>query len=244
MAVILNIQTSAKFCSVAVTVDGAVDMILTDDKEMNHARFLAPAVEKLLEHLKSTGRRPDAVAVSSGPGSYTGLRIGLSFAKGLCFSRDIPLVTIPTLKIMAVKAQFKRFDWEGDELLVPMMDAGRNEVYAAVYDFALKPLTEPQPLILEADSLSGVIGAKKAVFIGDGSQKAEKILTQNGNYLFLGSDMPTAADMLALAEKAWREQDFADVAYSVPEYLKEYKAVIARNKVLDEARQTPSQKNN
>lgn len=233
MAIILNIETSAKFCSVAVTIDGAVDMVLTDDKEMNHARFIAPAVEKCLAHLKSTGREPEAVAVSMGPGSYTGLRIGLSLSKGLCYAREIPLIGIPTLKLLAVKAQFKRFDWEGDELLVPMVDARRKEVYTAVYDFALKPVMEPQPMILESDSLKKETEGRKVVFIGDGSVKAEEILDRNDNHIWLGGTMPTAADMLALAEKAMREKDFIDPAYSVPEYLKEYEAVVGSNKVLD-----------
>lgn len=230
---ILNIETSSKYCSVAITIDGGVDMVQTDNKDMNHARFLAPAVEKCLDHLKSMGRTPDAIAVSMGPGSYTGLRIGLSFAKGLAFSLGIPLIGIPTLKLMAVKAQFKRFDWEGDELLVPMVDARRQEVYTAVYDFALNPVLEGRPMILDSESLKEVIKEKKTVFIGDGTGKAREIMEPSDNYLWLGSEMPTAADMLALTEKAMRENDFIDPAYSVPEYLKEYDAVIGSNKVLD-----------
>lgn len=236
MSVILNIETSSRYCSVAVTVDGSVDMVLTDDKDMNHARFLAPAVEKCIEHLKSTGRAPEAVAVSIGPGSYTGLRIGLSFAKGLCFAREIPLITIPTLKLMAVKAQFKRFDWEGDELLVPMIDARRKEVYTAVYDFALNPVVEPKALILDGSSLKEETGGRKVIFIGDGTEKAETILDKSEDHIWLGHEMPTAADMLALAEKAMREEDFADTAYCVPEYLKEYDAVVGTNKVLESVR--------
>ncbi len=233
MATIINIETSSKYCSVAVTIDGSVDMTLTDDKDMNHARFLSPAVQKCLDHLRSTGRRPDAVAVSMGPGSYTGLRIGLSFAKGLCFAEDIPLIGIPTLKLMAVKAQFRRFDWEGDEVLVPMIDARRREVYTAVYDFALNPILGPRPLILEPDSLEKVLRDRKAVFIGDGTSKAQEILKKRDEDLWLGAMMPDASDMLALAEKAYREEDFIDTAYSVPEYLKEYEAVVGRNKVLE-----------
>lgn len=233
MPIILNIETSSKYCSVALTVDGAVDMVLTDDKDMNHAQFLAPSVEKLMEHLKSKGRQLDAVAVSSGPGSYTGLRIGLSFAKGLCFARNLSLITIPTLKLMAVKAQFMRYDWEGDELLIPMIDARRKEIYTAVYDFALNPLYGPVPLILEPDSFENLTSGKKTIFIGDGTVKAREILNPDDKREWLGEQMPTAADMLALAEKALREKDFADVAYCVPEYLKEYEAVIGTNKVLD-----------
>lgn len=231
MSVIINIETSSRFCSVAVTVDGAVDMVLTDDQDMNHARFLAPAVDKCLSHLSSTGRCPDAVAVSLGPGSYTGLRIGLSFAKGFCFGRNLPLIGINTLKLLAVKAQFKRFDWEGDELFIPMIDARRKEVYTAVYDPALREVREMSPVILQSDTFAD-LPDRRTIFIGDGTPKAREILSPKENYEWLGIDMPNAADMLALAEKAMREEDFMDLAYGIPVYLKEYEAVVGCNKVL------------
>ena len=123
MAIILNIETSSKICSVALTKDGAVEYQLEDTEGMNHAVRLAPFVEKCLEELKRKDEKLDAVAVSIGPGSYTGLRIGLSLAKGLCFSLGIPLIGVSTLKILAVKAMFRSFDWQGDEVLVPMIDA-------------------------------------------------------------------------------------------------------------------------
>ena len=125
MAVILNIETSGAVCSVAVTKDGAVEFQLENTEGMKHAEMLAPFGERCMEEIHRKGDRLDAVAVSIGPGSYTGLRIGLSLAKGLAFSRNVPLIGVPTLKILAVKAMFRNINWQGDEILLPMLDARR-----------------------------------------------------------------------------------------------------------------------
>lgn len=218
---ILNIETSSKICSVALCDEGATVFRRESDKDMEHSTLLAPYVEECMEYLTSREQRLDAVAVSLGPGSYTGLRIGLSLAKGLCFSKDIPLIGINTLEILAVKGLFRSMVWTGEELFVPMMDARRMEVYTAVYDAALKPLLPPQPLILQPDSYSEFKG-HKLVFIGDGVEKAKGFVEFEDSRWFAA--YPLASDMMVLSEKAYRERNFIDIAYSVPIYLKNFQA--------------------
>lgn len=232
MATILNIETSSRICSVAITRDGCLEFQLDEREGMNHAVKLAPFVERCMEELKRKEEKLDAVAVSMGPGSYTGLRIGLSLAKGLAFSLDIPLIGISTLEILAVKAMFSSMDFTGEELLVPMVDARRMEVYTGVYDFSLAPLMTPGPLVLDKDSYREFIqSGKQMFFFGDGSEKAKEVLAGE-NVHFRDGLMPMAKDMLALSEKAFRENRFIDIAYSVPDYLKEYQTTQPKNKFL------------
>ena len=223
MSTILAIETSGKHCSVALLHEGLAEFSREDEKEMNHARAIGSFVDECVKEAKRREWKIDAVAVSMGPGSYTGLRIGLSMAKGLCFSLGVPLIGVSTLKLIAVKAMFRNIDWQGDESLVPMIDARRMEVYTAAYDFRLDALIEPQPLILTADSYSGLPWGRQVYFMGDGSEKSKELLKGEGRH-WIDGIIPKASDMTALAEKAFREEDFIDLAYSVPEYLKEYEA--------------------
>lgn len=223
MSTILSIETSGKFCSVALIHEGLAEVSREDDIEMNHARAIGPFVDYCVAEARRREWKIDAVAVSMGPGSYTGLRIGLSMAKGLCFSLGVPLIGVSTLKLMAVKAMFRNIEWEGDEILVPMIDARRMEVYTAAYDFRLDALMEPAPLILTPDSYDALPKDRKVYFMGDGSEKSKEVL-KDDRFRWLAGINPKAADMTALAEKAFRENDFIDTAYSVPEYLKEYEA--------------------
>lgn len=227
MPVILNIETSSKICSVAVSKDGAVEFQLEDNEGMNHATKLAPFVEQCMQYLRRQELKLDAVAVSMGPGSYTGLRIGLSLAKGLAFSLDVPLIGVSTLQLLAVKAMFRNMDFQGDEILVPMIDARRMEVYTAAYDFRLNPLMDPAPLILDEQSYMSLPADRKVYFMGDGSVKGKGLIQHPGAYWIEGI-VPHAKDMLALAEKALREERFLDIAYSVPEYLKEYQTTVSK----------------
>lgn len=232
MATIINIETSSKICSVAITKDGCLEFQLDDSEGMNHAVKLAPFVERCMEELKRKEEKADAIAISLGPGSYTGLRIGLSLAKGLAYSLDIPLIGISTLQILAVKAMFSSMEWTGEEILVPMIDARRMEVYTAAYDFALNELMTPQPLILDENSYSDLIASgRKIIFFGDGASKAKELL-KGDNVIFKDGLMPMAKDMTALSEKYYRENRFIDKAYSVPEYLKEYQTTTPKNKVF------------
>lgn len=218
---ILNIETSGKICSVAVTEYGAIEFQLDDSEGMQHANKLAPFVDECMADLHRKGKKLDAIAVSIGPGSYTGLRIGLSLAKGLAYALDIPLIGVDTLKILAVKAMFRPYPWEGNEILVPMIDARRMEVYTAAYDFALNDMLAPQSLILDENSFAELIENNQVWFMGDGAEKAKKVI-HHPNAHFIDGLYPLAKDMMALSEKALRTGQFIDKAYSVPNYLKEY----------------------
>ncbi|MDE7346889.1 MAG: tRNA (adenosine(37)-N6)-threonylcarbamoyltransferase complex dimerization subunit type 1 TsaB, partial [Muribaculaceae bacterium] len=223
MSTILAIETSGKYCSVALIHEGLAEFTREEKEEMNHARAIGPFVEECVKEARRREWKIDAVAVSMGPGSYTGLRIGLSMAKGLCFSLNVPLIGVSTLKLIAVKAMFRNIEWQGDEILVPMIDARRMEVYTAAYDFRLDALMDPQPLILTEECYSELPKDRSIYFMGDGSGKSKELLKGEGRYWIEGVN-PRASDMTALAEKAFREEDFIDVAYSGPEYLKEYEA--------------------
>jgi tRNA threonylcarbamoyladenosine biosynthesis protein TsaB len=226
---ILNIETSGKICSVAITKDGVLEFQVDDKDGMQHANKLAPFVDKCMDELHRKGEKPDAVAVSIGPGSYTGLRIGLSLAKGLAFSLGVPLIGVDTLKILAVKAMFGPVNWQGDEILVPMIDARRMEVFTAAYDFALNEVVPAGPLIIDESSFAELLNKGKVYFMGDGAAKAVNVI-KHPNARFIEGILPMAKDMLALSEKAFRDEDFLDIAYSVPKYLKEYQTTTPKNK--------------
>lgn len=230
MPTIINIETSGKICSVALTRDGVLEFDLENRDGMKHAELLAPFVERAMEEVKRKEWNVDALAVSIGPGSYTGLRIGLSLAKGLAFSLGVPLIGVSTLKILAVKAMFRNFNFTGEEVLAPMIDARRMEVFTGAYDFSLKALQAPGPMILDNDSYATLLENREVWFMGDGAEKAKDVI-KSPNAKWLDGLDPLAKDMLALSEKAFREEDFLDIAYSVPEYLKEYQTTVAKPRI-------------
>lgn len=229
MACILNIETSTNVCSAALAIDGRVAWEKTSYEGHSHATLLGVYVEEALHEMQAKGGTLDAVAVSSGPGSYTGLRIGVSLAKGLCFGLGIPLLSIPTLKLLAHTAiQTRPID---DALYCPMIDARRMEVYAALFDSQLRPVRPAQADIVAETSYAEYLSAGKVCFFGDGAAKCQPVLTQP-NALFLENIYPLAANMARLAEEAYAAKQFEDVAYFEPFYLKEFQATIAKNKVL------------
>ena len=230
MATILNIETSGKICSVALTRDGVLEFNQENNDGMKHAELLAPFVERAMEEVKRKEWQVDAIAVSIGPGSYTGLRIGLSLAKGLAFSLGVPLIGVSTLKILAVKAMFRNFDFTGEEILSPMRDARRMEVFTGAYDFSLNEVETPGAKILDNNSFASLLANKQVWFMGDGSSKAKEVI-KSPNAHWIDNLYPMAKDMLALSEKAFRENDFLDIAYSVPEYLKEYQTTTPKAKI-------------
>ena len=231
MAVILNIDTSTDHCSVALTAEG---MVLAHQEEgggRNHAALLSDYIKYCLDFAREKELKLDAVAVSMGPGSYTGLRIGLSEAKGLAYALDIPLIGIDTLRIMACQVMFTQ-KLEGDEIFIPMVDARRMEVYTAAFDFALNPVMNQQALILDADSYADIIAKyPKILMFGNGSDKAKDIITAY-NVRFIPDIHPLAIDMIALADKAYSNRDFIDLAYSVPNYIKDFQATKPKNSVI------------
>lgn len=232
MAVILNIETSSTACSVALTAEG---MILAHREEMNgrnHASALSDFIKYCLDFAAGREMTIEAVAVSMGPGSYTGLRIGLSEAKGLAYALDVPLIGVDTLKLMTCQVMFSSDSLTGDEIFVPMVDARRMEVYTAAYDFALEPLMRQQPLILEGSSYGELLALGRPVlFFGDGSQKARDVIS-SPNASWIPDVTPLAVDMVALAEKAYASREFIDTAYSVPNYIKDFQATKPKNPVI------------
>ncbi|MCH4155897.1 MAG: tRNA (adenosine(37)-N6)-threonylcarbamoyltransferase complex dimerization subunit type 1 TsaB [Muribaculaceae bacterium] len=227
MANILNIETSTDVCSVAFTQEGAVLEHHEEYKGQNHAKVLSPFIESVLKYSRSRSLSIDAVAVSIGPGSYTGLRIGLSEAKGLCFGLGVPLIGVNTLQLLTVSAMFNHFIDDESALFVPMIDARRSEVYTAVFNLSLKAVVEPRPLILDADSFCDIDSSKHLYLFGNGSDKAKDIIKRE-NVSYIDGIKPVAIDMMALAERAFRAGDFIDVAYSTPAYLKDFHATKPR----------------
>ena len=222
MATILNIDTSTTVCSVALSSDGMIIHHLEDFRGMNHATLLSGFIKDCLDVAEGHGLKLDAIAVSIGPGSYTGLRIGLSEAKGLAYALDLPLIGIDTLMLMAVHIMFN-VDVEPDALFAPMIDARRMEVYTGVYDLALDALTPPTPLILEPESYDKYLADRVVYFGGNGSKKAKDVIT-SPNARWVEDVHPLALDMSALADRAYLNRDFLDLAYSTPNYLKEFQA--------------------
>lgn len=222
MAVILNIETSTTVCSAALTAEGMILTHYEDFEGRNHAALLSDYVKACLDFLADKELKLDAVAVSIGPGSYTGLRIGLSEAKGLAYAFDIPLIAVPTLELMATRVMFSTLDIDPDTIFVPMIDARRLEVYTAAYDFELNELMSPQPLILDENSYADLIATgRQLLLFGNGSAKAAEVVKAPNVKIVEGVD-PLALDMIALAERAYTERKFVDLAYSVPVYLKDF----------------------
>lgn len=231
MAVILNIETSTTVCSTALTAEGMVLCHYEDFNGQNHAALLSGYIKRCLDHASEHDMRLDAVAVSMGPGSYTGLRIGLSEAKGLAFALDVPMIGIDTLELLAVSAMFNH-DIDPDALLAPMIDARRMEVFTAVYDFALEAVMKPQPLILtEGAPYADELARGEVVFFGNGSMKAREVIT-SANARFIDGIEPLATDMIALAERAYLRREFIDRAYSTPYYLKDFQVTKSKKKLF------------
>ena len=230
MAVILNIETSSTGTSVALTAEGMVLSHREDQQGLNQAALLSGYIKHCLDFAAEKELRLDAVAVSMGPGSYTGLRIGLSEAKGLAYALDIPMIGVDTLKLMACQVMFTQDTLVGDEIFVPMVDARRMEVYTCAYDFALEPLMDKTPLILDEQSYSNLIDTERQVlFFGDGSDKFRPLMTAP-NAAFVDDIRPLAIDMIALAEQAYARRDFLDTAYCTPWYIKDFQATKPKNR--------------
>ncbi|MCI9607481.1 MAG: tRNA (adenosine(37)-N6)-threonylcarbamoyltransferase complex dimerization subunit type 1 TsaB [Muribaculaceae bacterium] len=231
MAVILNIDTSTEVCSTALTAEGSVLVHREDFSGRNHAALLSGFIKDCLDRAAELELKLDAVAVSMGPGSYTGLRIGLSEAKGLAFALGVPLIGIDTLKLLTVSVMFSGVEIPEGALFAPMIDARRMEVFTAVYDMALTELLAPQPLVLEADSYRRYTDAGPVMFFGNGSDKARELLA-GPDAIFVADVNPVAVDMLALSELAWSKREFIDLAYSTPWYRKEFQTTKPKNKVI------------
>ena len=222
MACILHIETSTEACSVSVSEDGFAEFKRQDLQGPSHAVQLGVFVDEALSFVDSHAMPLDAVAVSCGPGSYTGLRIGVSMAKGICYGRNLPLIAMPTLEVMCVPVLLNQ-DLPEDALLCPMIDARRMEVYAAIYDRSLNVKREIAADIVDENSYLNFLEEHPVYFFGNGSSKCREMIT-HPNAHFIDDVYPLARWMFPLAEKALAKKDFKDVAYFEPFYLKEFVA--------------------
>ncbi len=230
MANILNIETSTEACSVALTGDCSLLANFEERTGRRHAEVLSGFIRGVLDAAKEQERKIDAIAVSIGPGSYTGLRIGLSEAKGLAYALGVPLIGIPTLQIMATNVMFNHHDISLSSRFAPMIDARRMEVYTCVLDMWLKELMPTQPLILDTGSYRELLNNGPILFMGNAIDKARTVI-DHPNAIWVEGIQPLAADMLALSEKAFRAGQFLDLAYSTPMYLKEFQATMPKNQL-------------
>ena len=223
MSCILHIETSTSVCSVAVSEDGKVIFDKADRTGNNHAEALGSFVDEAMSFADSHAIPLDAVAVSGGPGSYTGLRIGVSMAKGVCYALDIPLISVSTLELMCVPVLLRYDDMEENALLCPMIDARRMEVYASLYDRALKPVRDIQADVVDSDTYRKWLDERPVYFFGNGAAKCIETINHPNAHLIDGID-PLAKWMMPLAEMKMLNNIHEDVAYYVPFYLKDFVA--------------------
>ena len=230
MARIILIETAASLCSVALSEDGRI----TAEREAggrSHASLTAPFIKEVLESRGLRVKDCNAVCVSAGPGSYTGLRVGVSTAKGLCFGSSLPLVSAGTLDSLVAGALSKGLVPEGCSRIVPLLDARRMEVYTATFSAEGERLTGTSPVVVDGGSFREELSSGGTVlFIGDGAAKCSSVITDE-KALFVPT-VPRAADMAPLAEKAFNEKRFEDTAYFEPFYLKDFIATVSRKKLF------------
>lgn len=238
MACILHIETSSNVCSVAVSEDGQCIFEQQAEGERGAgAERLGTMVDEALSFTDNHAIPFDAVAVSCGPGSYTGLRIGVSMAKGICYGRDLKLIAVPTLELMCVPVLLKeKVKVKGEEyatalpedaLLCPMMDARRMEVYSALYDRSLKTVREVKADVVTAETYKEWLDKRPIYFFGNGAAKCMDTIQHPNAHLIEGVE-PLAKWMQPLAERRFLNEQFEDVAYFVPFYLKDFVAIKAK----------------
>lgn len=225
MALILNIETSTKNCSVSISNAGQIIQF----KELNtggysHAEKLHLFIQDCMQAAKLSFSDLDGITVGKGPGSYTGLRIGVSAAKGLCFANDLPLLSINSLKILAQTCQIQ------SGVIVPMIDARRMEVYSAVFDSQFNSIRETQAEVIDEHSFATYLEQGKVYFLGDGAEKCKAILAHE-NAKFIDGAFPSAKQMSLITEEKYMKGDFEDVAYFEPYYLKNFVATAKKKKV-------------
>ena len=219
MATILCIETATKNCSVALSVNGKVIALQEDNPEneperhFSHAEKLQGYISQVLDQANISKNDLDAIAVSKGPGSYTGLRIGVSAAKGICYARDIPLLAISTLGSLASQVT--------GSVVVPMLDARRMEVYSAVFSSEMDQMRDIQAQIITKDSFKTYLDKGRVTFIGDGVEKFEAVCT-HPNAVFIKNALPSASQMAQIATLKFTQNDIQDVAYFEPYYLKDF----------------------
>lgn len=226
MALILNLETSTTVCSVSLAKDCQLLAVKEQNGDYSHAENLTLFIEDVLKQTGIKLSAVDAIAVSKGPGSYTGLRIGVSTAKGLCYSLNKPLIAISTLKhiSLSVSKDFQTPNSNLQSLFCPMLDARRMEVYCAMFDSLnneIRPITAE---IVDEHSFSDLLNNQVIYFFGDGAAKCKSVLSANKNAIFIDDVFPSAKNMISLSEQAFVYKEFEDVAYFEPFYLKDFVA--------------------
>lgn len=227
MAVILSIETSTSICSVALHQEGKLLSVFESKEGGAHAEQLMRLIELALDSQSLSVPNLDAIAVSEGPGSYTGLRIGVSTAKGLAFGRDLRLIGVSTLKALAYGANQT---CKNQESIVAMLDARRMEVYREIYDSQLNVISRLEAEILDKNSFQEILKKGLVCFVGDAVGKASEIIT-HPNAMFL--QIPVSASLIGqIAFQKYKDREFEDLAYFVPNYLKEFKALQSKKNPL------------
>ena len=219
-AYLLLIESSGPRCSVALGRNLELRQVLEEDRANSHSEILTKLISSVLEKESVSPSDLAAIAVSEGPGSYTGLRIGLSTAKGLCYGLRIPLIGISTLQAMAAGKAFSS-TWKDVDFFVPMTDARRMEVYAAVYDRSGEEFMRPRPLIMEHNHFNEYLEQGTVLFFGSGAEKSQKVLNHKAAKFEILA-MPSAADMLKIAYNRFIISSFEDLAYFQPSYIKAF----------------------
>lgn len=225
MALILNIETATTVCSVSVAQDGKLLAFKEQDGDYSHAENLTVFIQEVIKEANIKLSQLDAIAVSKGPGSYTGLRIGVSTAKGLCYSLEKPLIAVNTLEHLSTSISPKQ-----GELICPMIDARRMEVYCAVYDINYNCIMPTCAKIIDEASFAEFLSPlesdreRRIIFIGDGAAKCKDVLSKNSNAIFVDNVFPSAKNMVTLTEQAFSKKQFEDLAYFEPFYLKDFVA--------------------
>ena len=224
MAIILNIETATKNCSVSVS-DGTTQLALRELNEgkFSHAEKLHSFISEVLESAGLSMKDLNAVAVSKGPGSYTGLRIGVSAAKGICYALDIPLISVSTLKCLALQMQP-----EEGAYVVPLLDARRMEVYSAVYDHKFIQVRETRAEIIDENSFNELLVKGKVYFLGDGAEKC-KAFIRHDNAIFVSETYPSTREMVSMVHEKFQKAEFEDLAYFEPFHLKDFVAGKPKN---------------
>jgi len=235
MALILNIETATEICSVALSDERGLVDFRENTEGKSHASLLTSFIDDILKKTNVLPKQLDAIAVSAGPGSYTGLRIGVSAVKGLCYGIDKPLISVSTLQSMAQgfiqqlpedrKAEY------AEAWFCPMIDARRLEVYASFFDSHGNSQSKIVAEIIDEKSYSEILANRKIVFFGNGSDKFKEVI-QNSNACFVSGFYHSAKDMISLSQQEFRNENFQNVAYFEPYYLKDFVATIPKNKVL------------
>lgn len=228
MANILHIESSTTQCSVALSKDGIIQCLFEhNDEQYSHSEKLHVFIQKCFDQTSISIENLDAVAVSKGPGSYTGLRIGVSAAKGICFAHDIPLISVATLLSLAHQISVS------SGVVVPLLDARRDEVYSSIYNANFEEVRKTQAEVITSDSFSTHLQKGPVYLLGPGAAKCKNLIAKHPNLHFAKESVfPSAKQMVSLAQSKFDKKEFEDVAYFEPYYLKDFLVTPSKKKLI------------